>query len=308
LVIDTLIAETNAGSVRWLNSFQQQPWNKQLLKDGELYDSLLPLRGYSVEELIEKKAQEKADQLEKERIIQEMKLKEEELARKRAEEWLKENFESVKNGTVSLLEKANGTAILTPRAEKAMPGTVMNRTLLEVSGGEVVSKSSLLSSMAVMNRTVNAGQEDVEPSTTKTKASLKILTLDDGTLVTPDENLVISRRTQETTASRLLERDETTDKEVGDSSDSTTNLLQWGKIGAKTPNFEDSINVGNGFPRNFYDIEDDDVHDDVDDDTDFDPFEIEWWDEVGEDGKEMRLSQLLADEGMYSFCDCVCLK
>jgi hypothetical protein len=32
------------------------------------------------------------------------------------------------------------------------------------------------------------------------------------------------------------------------------------------------------------------------DDADFDPFQIEWFEEVGPDGKEMRLSQMLADE------------
>ena len=50
--VDTLVAETNSGSVRWMNSFEFQPFSSKQLKDGELYlDSILPLRGWSVEDL-----------------------------------------------------------------------------------------------------------------------------------------------------------------------------------------------------------------------------------------------------------------
>merc|ERR1719183_1896477 len=66
LVIDTLIAETNAGSIRWMNSFHAQPWNKQQLDDGELYDSILPPMGYSVKDLAEMEAQEEKERQERE--------------------------------------------------------------------------------------------------------------------------------------------------------------------------------------------------------------------------------------------------
>lgn len=36
--------------------------------------------------------------------------------------------------------------------------------------------------------------------------------------------------------------------------------------------------------------------DDIDDEDIFEPFEIEWWEENGPDGQEIRLSQMLADE------------
>jgi len=49
LVVDTLIAETNAGSVRWMYGLEEFPVNPQRIKDGELSDYLLPIRGYSVE-------------------------------------------------------------------------------------------------------------------------------------------------------------------------------------------------------------------------------------------------------------------
>jgi hypothetical protein len=55
LCVDTLVAETNSGSLRWLNGFEQQPFNSERLREGELYDGL-PARGYSVEELVEREA------------------------------------------------------------------------------------------------------------------------------------------------------------------------------------------------------------------------------------------------------------
>eukprot|EP00560_Eucampia_antarctica_P006304 CAMPEP_0197823174 /NCGR_PEP_ID=MMETSP1437-20131217/499_1 /TAXON_ID=49252 ORGANISM="Eucampia antarctica, Strain CCMP1452" /NCGR_SAMPLE_ID=MMETSP1437 /ASSEMBLY_ACC=CAM_ASM_001096 /LENGTH=428 /DNA_ID=CAMNT_0043422191 /DNA_START=544 /DNA_END=1830 /DNA_ORIENTATION=- len=52
LCVDTLVAETNSGSVRFMNSFEFQPFSSQQLKEGELdKESLLPLRGYSLEDL-----------------------------------------------------------------------------------------------------------------------------------------------------------------------------------------------------------------------------------------------------------------
>lgn len=52
LCVDTLVAETNSGSVRWMNSFEYQPFSSKLLEEGELQmESILPLRGYSVEDL-----------------------------------------------------------------------------------------------------------------------------------------------------------------------------------------------------------------------------------------------------------------
>lgn len=83
LSVDTLIAETNAGSVRWWFGFEEMPFNGQLLRDGELYDSLLPVRGYSVQDLAE---------MEEERIKQE-KLKEEEEQREEEERLKREEKE-----------------------------------------------------------------------------------------------------------------------------------------------------------------------------------------------------------------------
>jgi predicted membrane chloride channel (bestrophin family) len=50
LCIDTLIAETNAGSVRWLNGLAEKPFSYAKLADGDILDYQLPLRGFTIEE------------------------------------------------------------------------------------------------------------------------------------------------------------------------------------------------------------------------------------------------------------------
>ena len=51
LVVDTLIAETNAGSTRWMDGLAEMPVAAQKIIDGELSEYILPRRGYTVEEL-----------------------------------------------------------------------------------------------------------------------------------------------------------------------------------------------------------------------------------------------------------------
>ena len=84
LSVDTLIAETNAGSVRWWFGFEEMPFNAQQLRDGELYDSLLPVRGYSVQDLAE---------MEEDRIKKDKAKK-----KKEEEERLKREEEEILNG------------------------------------------------------------------------------------------------------------------------------------------------------------------------------------------------------------------
>ena len=296
-MIDTLIAETNAGSVRWLNSFQQQPWSKQLLNAGEMYDSMLPVRGYSVEEVAEMKAREEAEQAEKERLIQEKRLNEENLERERAEDWLKENFASVQNGTISFVEHSNdGKVILSKRAEKAMSNNVMNKTLQLVSGGEVVSTSSFIPSSAI-NYTLSDSLDTDQPNTSQTNEILKILTLDDGTLVTPDESIVLNSTKTEVS---FQSTQETTTSKVTASREATPTIKPWTRMGSRTPNY-----LENRVDNYLQSLSKDDTKlstengslNDVEDEIEqLDPFGIEWWKEKGPDGKEMRLSQMLADE------------
>jgi hypothetical protein len=49
-VVDTFIAETNAGSVRWMNGLDKFPISTHSLQNGNLADHILPLSGYSIEE------------------------------------------------------------------------------------------------------------------------------------------------------------------------------------------------------------------------------------------------------------------
>jgi len=54
LCIDTLIAETNSGSVRWMNGLAQHPVAYEKLKDGDMLDYQLPMRGWTIDEMRER--------------------------------------------------------------------------------------------------------------------------------------------------------------------------------------------------------------------------------------------------------------
>jgi Bestrophin, RFP-TM, chloride channel len=69
LVVDTLIAETNAGSTRWMDGLAEMPVASQKIIDGELSEYILPRRGYTVEEL--------QQMLEEQKLLKEKRDKEE---------------------------------------------------------------------------------------------------------------------------------------------------------------------------------------------------------------------------------------
>ena len=315
LMIDTLIAETNAGSVRWLDSFQQQPWNRQLLNDGEMYDSILPLRGYSVEELAEQEAQEENERLEREEAKNEKKRKEEEKDRQKAEQLL---IEHVANNSTDTVEKMNGTAILTAAGEVLM-NSVENgvngdiKTFLEVSGGQVVTTSSLLPSSATdALKDLVADSELSDDNTTTTEMeSNRVLTLADGTLVTPDESLTMNTTTAEVSEDSTISA-AAYDKAAPIASDvspllDNVNEVAWDQLGT-VPSFDESIAEmeiykatrtpfrGGTDTPSYLSLLGSEKDDDIDDEDIFEPFEIEWWEENGPDGQEIRLSQMLADE------------
>jgi len=50
LVVETLIAETNAGSMRWINCLNTMPMAYQSLKTGKLDEHILPVHGFSKED------------------------------------------------------------------------------------------------------------------------------------------------------------------------------------------------------------------------------------------------------------------
>lgn len=77
LCIDTLIAETNAGSVRWLNGLAEKPFAYAKLADGDILDYQLPLRGFTIEE---------TEKREEEALLKEARLLEEEEEEKQNED------------------------------------------------------------------------------------------------------------------------------------------------------------------------------------------------------------------------------
>eukprot|EP00590_Aulacoseira_subarctica_P006176 CAMPEP_0172420798 /NCGR_PEP_ID=MMETSP1064-20121228/7132_1 /TAXON_ID=202472 /ORGANISM="Aulacoseira subarctica , Strain CCAP 1002/5" /LENGTH=788 /DNA_ID=CAMNT_0013160915 /DNA_START=287 /DNA_END=2653 /DNA_ORIENTATION=+ len=54
LCVDTLVAETNAGSLRWMYGFEDQPFDSDRLREGEMSDLILPAKGYSTAVLLER--------------------------------------------------------------------------------------------------------------------------------------------------------------------------------------------------------------------------------------------------------------
>lgn len=66
LVVDTLIAETNAGSIRWMNGLSQMPVAAYKFKNSEMSDLLLPVRGYTVDELFQMEEEKRELQTQRE--------------------------------------------------------------------------------------------------------------------------------------------------------------------------------------------------------------------------------------------------
>ncbi|GMI22515.1 hypothetical protein TrCOL_g13491 [Triparma columacea] len=76
LVVDTLIAESNAGSVRWLRGFEVQPWDSQRLVDGGLDSLIRPEQGWSVAELEEMELEEERKRVMEAKKLEKSKAKE----------------------------------------------------------------------------------------------------------------------------------------------------------------------------------------------------------------------------------------
>ena len=77
LCIDTLIAESNAGSVRWMNGLAEVPYSVDRVKDGDLLEYQLPLRGWTIEQTTEREEAARVDQALKDAEEAEMRLAEE---------------------------------------------------------------------------------------------------------------------------------------------------------------------------------------------------------------------------------------
>lgn len=257
LVVDTLIAETNAGSVRWMYGLEEYPVNPQRIKDGELSDYLLPLRGYSVEEL----QQMEEEKLQKEKEVKEKRKREEEERRK-----IEEQERLVREAAEAMIPaQINVTSALN------LPTDVSYH--LAVNGGVVVGPGVPLGSMGQSTPTTAA-------SVTRLVDMMAVLGDD---LV---ESLIPEGTAPAEPLTECLEdasEDETMEEESIE--EEPEDIQFGGDMDEYLPGFQE-IDV-NGDDETSY------VHTfDA-----FDPYkDLPWYEETGPDGKEIRLSQLMADE------------
>lgn len=260
LVVDTLIAETNAGSVRWMNGLSQFPVTSQRIKDGELSDYLLPIRGYSVEELALMEEEKKRKELE----LQERREREEEERRKAAE------------AERRLLEAA----------EAMVPGLWPNNTALHVGD---LSNASVLFAVDGGSGLPSVSTAETAPpviSFANTEMASSVLDMLPSLQVCDD---VVEALIPEATAPAepdvvCLDEPDEDDVEEEDVEPTLFGGEDLDDSYYEEINGDDelSVNGERGYVH-AYDA--------------FDPYgDLPWFDGVGPDGQEIRLSQMLADE------------
>ena len=267
LVVDTLISETNAGSVRWMNSLNEFPVSPQRIKDGELADYLLPVRGYSVEEL----AEMEEERIRRERELQERREREEEERRKAEEKVARlrqaaeammpalfsENY-SVSNSSPIGLGGVNGDAQL--------PLELPCATTAPFGLSSTAAVSHVVSNMNAM-----AGGIPSSLLPPGVPAS------------TEDDALVIKeRKRQARNSERELSAPVDGARDSGDD--------EHDEFVGEIEEFHDD---GAFEVLEDWGLEENYVHQF----QSFDSYkDLPWYDEIGPDGKEIRLSQMLADE------------
>ena len=303
LCVDTLIAETNAGSIRWLYGFEELPFSAQRLNDGELYEYLLPVRGYSVEEL----DQMEEEKIEREKQLEEQRKREDEEAAAAAEAervWEEaeaeeteideitdkrdvddDNIYSFNDGNNAeiavteftsppILETASNTINTVESAATDGNKTIVElednfsssipETFQNVSTSSNISKIYSSESNAAPNVTSSSSPEETRPVHTVT------------TLAT-DGSLISSFKPMETIKSFREEPVPT---------------------GMQTSNYLVTLKKQNEKIKSLLAAADLDENDFASEMVDLEAYEdLPWFDEVGIDGQEFRLSQQLADEG-----------
>lgn len=136
LCVDTLVAETNAGSLRWMYGFEDQPFNSE-----NLSELMLPIKGYSTAELLER---EKEAELKKE--WEERERKEREAAKKeKIQKIIDSGYITDKNKTAALNETTaalasvpsggiNETVILIGEKSHGLENRTVSTEILHVPG------------------------------------------------------------------------------------------------------------------------------------------------------------------------------
>jgi hypothetical protein len=301
LVVDTLIAETNAGSVRWMNSLEEFPISNQRIKDGELSDYLLPVRGYSVEELDEIEE----DRLKRERELQERREREE--AERRVAEKKAARLRAFAEAMIPALMPPPSANILTYASLDVVNGAASS-VLVAPPGSSFSLSSTTAISNIVGNLISVAG--GVPPSL-----------IPRGTTASDEDDLiVIEQRKRKARAAKAEadKREETVDEQrvngdVVDSDEVDSDEVDNDEVDDDEGD-EDEVDddeVDND-EKGEADGESEDFHDDgvfevledwgpeenyVHTFDSVEPYkDLPWLDEVGPDGQEIRLSQLMADE------------
>ena len=291
LCVDTLIAETNAGSVRWLYGFEELPYSAQRVNDGEMYDYLLPVRGYSVEEL----AQMEEERIEREKQLEEQRKREEEEAaerlRKEAEEAAAaaQELEEVIDGVEATdniteaeeefdLEMANKTKSLEVVQSKSKSKSIRKKGN-KTATVAIEEPSSALKKVKENQNKTNISTESSDKSENKTvvvgeSVIDEVRTIHKVTTLATGKPVANFKATQQTAAKEVVEKPVPSDIQ-------TTNYLATLSKGKKTlPKIP--VETVNLVPQLI----------------DYEQFDdVPWvFDETGPDGQEMRLSQQLADE------------
>jgi hypothetical protein len=263
LVVDTLIAETNAGSLRWMHGLEQMPVTSQKIKDGELSEYLLPHRGYSVAEL----AQMEEEKLAKERELLERREKEEynRLQREYEERQMREAAEAM------MPFQFNATSIDTFNASTITFSEPVNGDLSLLSNFSVAVNAFESGVLSTIASNISLVQQHVDES----------LLVPDGTFMAEEPEYIKPSKSDYPVST-------TTPDSVNEFFDTSTFTFA-DTIEPEKPRFDDeSTKVIDDVPELEY------LSYSFDSEA---PFKVlPWFDEVGPDGKEYRLSQMLADE------------
>lgn len=301
LCVDTLVAETNSGSVRWMNGFDQMPFSAQRIKDGELFDYQLPPRGYSVEEL----AQMEEERAQRERDLQEKREREEaERLRVSEEELLRVQQLQMNNETRAVLP-ANGTMSVVN--DTLTQGASLSQEKINGSS-EDLDKPRAYQDKLIDIAIATENDDDVEIKV----QGHRITSLGDGRPITfnkASDSRPLGSQTRDETAKQGLQRNQTQQTKVTDLAAATLAAAVAVSEGAtarellaaksreavdsratpKTdpagPKQDEPVEVNGVYPNMLQ--------------PDFGFFNmnnVKWYEEVRDDGQEYRLSQMMADE------------
>ena len=301
LCVDTLIAETNAGSIRWLYGFEELPFSAQRLNDGELYEYLLPVRGYSVEEL----DQMEEEKIEREKQLEEQRKREDEEAAAAAEaERVWEEAEETEideitdkrdvndDNIYSLNDENNAEIAVTeftspPILETASntintvesAATDGNKTIVELEDNFSSSIPETFQNVSTSSNIskIYSSESNAAPNVTSSSSPEETRPVHTVTTLATDGSLISSFKPMETIKSFREEPVPT---------------------GMQTSNYLVTLKKQNEKIKSLLAAADLDENDFASEMVDLEAYEdLPWFDEVGIDGQEFRLSQQLADEG-----------